>query len=92
MAVHVKLSADGHIPLPPEVLEQLGLAGGDDLVLEISERGLVIQSVKARVRKAQQLYREMLGDRPGLSVDDFIADKREQARLEEEREQRLHGR
>jgi AbrB family looped-hinge helix DNA binding protein len=91
MAVHLKISANGRVCIPADVRARLGLKDGDTLLLEEQEDGLVLLTAEHRVRRAQDRIRKALNGRTGPTVDEFLEYKREQARLEEAKYQRLYG-
>jgi hypothetical protein len=51
----------------------------------------VLLTAEHRVRRAQDRIRKALNGRTGPTVDEFLEYKREQARLEEAKYQRLYG-
>jgi AbrB family looped-hinge helix DNA binding protein len=40
-----KIDKTGHVQIPKEFLEKLGLSPGDEVVISLSENGVLIQSV-----------------------------------------------
>ena len=40
-----KIDKTGHVQIPKEFLKKLGLSPGDEVVISLSENGLLIQSV-----------------------------------------------
>ncbi|MDA0192083.1 MAG: AbrB/MazE/SpoVT family DNA-binding domain-containing protein [Actinobacteria bacterium] len=42
-----KIENTGHVQIPMEFLKQLGLSPGDEVVVSLSENGVMIQSVYA---------------------------------------------
>ncbi|MEY4820339.1 MAG: Antidote-toxin recognition MazE, bacterial antitoxin [Actinomycetota bacterium] len=40
-----KIDKTGHVQIPKEFLKRLGLSPGDEVVISLSENGLLIQSV-----------------------------------------------
>jgi AbrB family looped-hinge helix DNA binding protein len=91
MAAQVKISANGRVSIPADVRARLGLKDGDMLSFEETEEGLVFRTLKQRVRRAQALSRKLLEGKPNVTVDDFIAERRAEARREEEKNRELHG-
>jgi AbrB family looped-hinge helix DNA binding protein len=79
----VAIEAGNKIVLPAAVRERLGVAEGDYLVLEPQPNGtVVVISLKQIVRQAQGVLRDVA---PGVSlVDELIAERREEARRENE--------
>jgi AbrB family looped-hinge helix DNA binding protein len=83
-AATVRVDEGGGITIPPEFLDTLGLKPGDRLRLELAGDELRIVSVRAGLRRAQELMRPYLS---GTSMaDELIAQRREEARREDARE------
>ncbi len=91
MAVHVKLAANGRICIPADVRARLGLKDGDSLTLDETEEGMVLRTMEQSVRRAQAIYQEMMKGKSGATVEDFLREKREEVRRQEERDRKLHG-
>jgi bifunctional DNA-binding transcriptional regulator/antitoxin component of YhaV-PrlF toxin-antitoxin module len=81
------LEADGKIALPAAMRKHLGVAAGDLLVLDPRPDGTaVVVGLKQVVRQARGLLR---GTAPAVSVvDELIAERREEARREDEESER----
>ena len=74
---------NGRIVVPAAVRRRLGLEqGGELMIFENEDGGLELRSRLQAVREIQKRYRELIGDRPGSSVDDLIAERRREAALE----------
>jgi AbrB family looped-hinge helix DNA binding protein len=87
----VVLAPNGRIVIPAAIREELGMAPGDTLLLNVEDGVLQIESHAMRIRRVQREVAEAFrGLRaPGTSmVDELIADRREEARREEEKLQR----
>ena len=91
MVAQVKISANGRVCIPADVRARLGLKDGDILTLDETDDGVVLRTVDQSVRRAQAAYRKMMEGKPDLTVDDFLREKREEVRFQEERDRRLHG-
>ena len=89
MKIDVKLSANGRICIPADVREQLGLKDGDRLTLEVTDRGILLTTFRQRVRDVQAKFAPFKDRLP--TVDQFIADKREQVQLDEARDREVYG-
>lgn len=76
MGVTLKVSSNGRLCIPADVRERLGLKGGGTVTLQETEDGLLLSTVEQRVRRAQALYREAMGSKPGTSVDQFLRERR----------------
>jgi AbrB family looped-hinge helix DNA binding protein len=84
MTYHAKVIAGGKIVIPAELRREFGIKDGDSLVIERDDKGgLVLKTYEQVVREVQAEFRAMGGDR--YSVDDFLADRRREADLEEKR-------
>lgn len=82
-----KLSPNGRIVIPADIREQMEAKPGENLYMEFKDGGLLIETYPARIRRIQ---RELAPYRiPGvLASDELIAERREEARKEEEEFQR----
>ena len=82
-----KLGANGRIVIPAAIREQLGIKPGDTVLMDAEDGMLRIESFPARIRRIQ---RELAPYRkPGvLASEELIAERREEARREEEEFQR----
>jgi len=80
----VKVAENGRLSLPVDVRRRLGVERGGSLVLHVDEeQGCVtLMTTEAMVRRVQRLARELLGDRIP-SVDEFLAERREEAARQE---------
>ena len=76
------LSPDGSVTLPEDVRRELGYEPGEKLVLRVIDGALRIESAREIVRRARGMFAYIA---PGRSmVDELIAERREEARREEE--------
>jgi AbrB family looped-hinge helix DNA binding protein len=82
-AVHAKVSESGQVIVPADFRRQIGLEHGGDVVIELDGKAIRIRAVADALAEAQAWTRKVLGDRPGTSVDDFIAERRREAAVEE---------
>jgi AbrB family looped-hinge helix DNA binding protein len=83
--LHAKasLSANGRIVIPAAIREEMGLAPGDSLLMDVEDGVLRIESYPARIRRIQREVAHLA--KPGiLASDELIAERREEARREEE--------
>src|SRR4051794_39452634 len=88
----VSVAPNGRLSLPIDVRRKLGIERGGDLLLDADdEPGVVtLRTTAAAVKRVQRLARELLGDSPP-SVDEFLAERREEAAREERKMRRLLG-
>jgi len=78
-----KINENGRILIPAAMRGQMNLKPGDSVVLTLENGVLRVESYLAIVRKVQEEFKKFR--KPGGSVvDDFIAEKREEARREME--------
>jgi AbrB family looped-hinge helix DNA binding protein len=79
------LAANGRIVIPAAIREELGFTPGETLLMEVEEGALRIESYPARIRRIQQEFAKYV--KPGvLASDELIAERREEARREDEEE------
>ncbi len=76
MAYHLNVAPNGRLVLPAEIRKRLGLLKGGDLMVEETPDGLVLRTVAQSVAHAQAIARRHLADRPDVSVDAFLANRR----------------
>lgn len=78
--VSVRFGAQGRLVVPSPLREALGFKPGDALVVRVQDGRLVVESRESVVRR----IRERFG-LPGRNVvDELIADRRREARFEDE--------
>lgn len=83
MTYSAKIIKGGKIVIPAELRRELGFADGDRLVLEREGESLVIKSYHQVVREVQAAFRPFKPKDGSSLVDDLIAERREEARLED---------
>ena len=76
MTYRLNVAPNGRLVLPADVRKRLGLAEGGELLLEETSDGLVLRTVAQAVAHAQAIARRYLADRPDVSVDAFLAQRR----------------
>jgi AbrB family looped-hinge helix DNA binding protein len=84
-ALHAKvpLSANGRIVIPAAIRQEMGFAPGDTLLMDVEDGVLRVESYPARIRRIQREVAHLT--KPGvLASDELIAERREEARREEE--------
>jgi AbrB family looped-hinge helix DNA binding protein len=78
-----KINENGRILIPSAIRDQMALKAGDSVVLTLENGVLRVESYLAVVRKIQEDFAPFR--KPGVSVvDEFLAEKREEARREME--------
>jgi AbrB family looped-hinge helix DNA binding protein len=88
-----RINANGRIVIPAPIREKMGLSADDTLLMEVVDGVLHVESYSTRIRRVQESLRQYI--QPGrLLSDELIADRREEARREEEemaRDRAAHG-
>ncbi len=83
----MKLSPNGRIVIPAEIRAEMGVKSGDNLYWDFEDDALRIETYPARIARIQREIAQYIS--PGVSlVDELIAERREEARREEEEFQR----
>ena len=68
--------------LPADVRKRHGLAQGGEVLVEDTGDAIVLRTLDQVVARAQEMSRRLAVDRPGASVDDFLAERRREADAE----------
>jgi len=77
----VKIDKTGRILIPLKMRRELGFREGTELILRVEEGELRVHTREAALRRAKERLKRL--KRPGESVvDEFLAERREEARLE----------
>jgi AbrB family looped-hinge helix DNA binding protein len=77
--VRGKVSETGRLSLPAEFRRAVGLERGGDVVVELDGREIRIRTVDEVLAHAQSRTRQLLGGKPGTSVDDFLSERHRDA-------------
>ena len=86
----VKLGQAGRFVIPAAMREAMGVKPGDTLVMHVEDGELRVIGRDAAIRRVQAMFRSVVP--PGINiVDEFLADRREDQRLSDERFDRLHA-
>jgi AbrB family looped-hinge helix DNA binding protein len=72
-----RVSPTGRISLPADFRNAVGLERGRNVVLELDDGEIRIRTVPEVVARAQALSRRLLAGKPDVSVDEFLAQRRE---------------
>ncbi len=78
----IKLGRQGRIVIPAEIREELGLEEGARLIPRVDGRRLTLETPETALARIRREFREGVGDRD--LVAELIAERREEARREEE--------
>jgi AbrB family looped-hinge helix DNA binding protein len=85
-----RLNDNGRIVIPAAIRQEMGFAPGDTLLMDVEDGVLRIESYPARIRRIQKEIAQFA--KPGiLASDELIAERREEARREEEEIERDEG-
>ena len=79
----LKLGPDGRVLIPADWRQAMELKENDTLVAYLEDGELKLHGSQVGVRKTQALARKLLRPGPSL-VDELIADRREEARREDQ--------
>jgi len=82
-SVRGKINQNGRIVIPAAIRKQMGVKTGDSVLMEVEDGVLRMESYLARIRRIQREIAQFA--KPGiLASDELIAERREEARREEE--------
>lgn len=79
----VTLAENGGVVIPESLRGELGFLAGDRLVASVVDGALVIESVDAGIRRAQEMVRRYIPEGVSL-VDELIAERHAEAERERE--------
>lgn len=71
------VSPSGRLSLPADFRKAIGLERGGDVVVELDGNAIRICSIEQAVAQAQAISRRLLAGKEALSVDEFLARRRE---------------
>ncbi|MEX2449122.1 MAG: AbrB/MazE/SpoVT family DNA-binding domain-containing protein [Solirubrobacterales bacterium] len=86
----IKLGRQGRIVIPAEIREELGLDEGTQLIARVDGKRLLLETPDAVLARIRQEFRANIGDRD--LVAELIANRREEARREDEEIERYRNR
>jgi bifunctional DNA-binding transcriptional regulator/antitoxin component of YhaV-PrlF toxin-antitoxin module len=72
-----QVSPSGRLSLPADFRKAVGLEKGGTVIVELDGNDIRVRTVQEAVARAQALARRLFSDRPDVSVDDFLANRRE---------------
>jgi AbrB family looped-hinge helix DNA binding protein len=76
MTVQVNITPNGRMSLPVGIRKRLGLEEGGSVLIEETADGVILRTVEQAVAKAQAIAKRYARQH-GASVDDFLANRRE---------------
>ena len=80
--VKTKIGAGGRVVIPAEFRQQLGFAIGDTVILSCEDGEVRVSSFHERIRRMQEFVAARIRPELDSTVDDFIAERREEASRE----------
>jgi AbrB family looped-hinge helix DNA binding protein len=81
MTIDVKLDKAGRLMVPHKLRRELGLDQNSRLLVRVEDGGLRVETREVALRRLQEYMRKF--KKPGESVvDEFLAERREEARRE----------
>jgi len=80
--ISAKMSDTGRLTVPLGTRAAVGLERGGPVVLEVVDGELRVRSVAQAMERARAQTRELTRGLKGVSVDDFLADRRREAERE----------
>ncbi len=71
-----RVSRTGRLSLPADFRKAIGLGTGGEVVVELDGNDIRIRTMHEAVARAQALARRLFADKPNVSADDFLAQRR----------------
>lgn len=86
----LKIDTAGRLVIPAEMRAAMMVKPGDTIIAEVKDGEFRIVSPTVALKRVQAFARKWKAENPGIGVvDELIAQRREEARHEDERYQRL---
>lgn len=82
MSYIVEIDSNGRVLIPAKLRGKLNLQKGDKIALIDNGESIALIRKADRLKEAQQLFQEMLGDGEGGGVEDFLKFRKEEATIE----------
>ena len=82
-AIPVKVGPKGRVVVPAPIRRELGIEEGTELMARVEGDGIVLEPRAAALRRLRELFAHV--PRDVSLVDELIAERREEARREDER-------
>jgi AbrB family looped-hinge helix DNA binding protein len=73
---------NGRLSLPADLRRRHGLASGGQVIVEETEDAIVLRTVSQTVARARAFSRKLTAGKSGTAVDDFLAERRREAKSE----------
>jgi bifunctional DNA-binding transcriptional regulator/antitoxin component of YhaV-PrlF toxin-antitoxin module len=81
-AARGRVSKSGRVSIPVEFRKAVGLEHGGNVLIELVGREIRIRTVDEVVAQAQAIARRLTAGNPEASVDEFLAERRRDAKRE----------
>lgn len=81
--LQMKMSDGGRVVIPVEIRRSLGLKEGDTVLFEVRDGEVVLTTRRARIARAQAMFRQFVPAGPPSLADELIAERRAEAAIEE---------
>ena len=78
MNVRVKVTGSGRMSLPADLRKKYGLENGGVVLVEDTGDSLVLRTTSQAVARAQALSRKFAAGRTDMTVDHFLAERRQE--------------
>jgi AbrB family looped-hinge helix DNA binding protein len=86
----LKIDAAGRLVIPAEMRAAMMVKPGETIIAEVKDGEFRIVSPTVALKRVQAFARKWKAENPGVSaVDELIAERRQEARSEDERYERL---
>jgi AbrB family looped-hinge helix DNA binding protein len=80
--IHTKVGEGRRVAIPAELCQRYGLEPGDLVVLEPSDKGIVVRPLDAVIREVQEYFSTIAPKDGRLLSDELIRERREEAERE----------
>lgn len=81
--ITMKMSEGGRVVIPAEIRQTLGLKEGDMVLFDLRDNEAVITTKRARIRRAQEMFRRFVPAGSPSLADELIAERRDEAARED---------
>lgn len=82
MSARIKVNSGGRVSLPAAFRKRNGIEDGNMVIYTDKGDVLEIRTVSQGLARAKAIARELVAGRDGISVDDFLAERRREAERE----------
>jgi AbrB family looped-hinge helix DNA binding protein len=76
--MHTTIAADGRVVIPADIRAELGLEGGDRLVVRVVDGTVVLEPVQTAIRRARTAFNRYVPSGTSLAAE-LIAERRRTA-------------